>query len=307
MHQRTNGSHADVNLAPATFAQRLVAAGQVRGRLCVGIDPHPYLLQQWGLDDSADGVHYFTQACVEAFADTAALVKPQVAFFERFGSRGFAVLEDALEALRNTGCLTVADAKRGDIGSTMAGYAEAWLGESSPLRADSVTVSPYLGVGALQPVFDKAWETGRGVFVLAATSNPEAVTMQSYVSSTQSELNLAQFVVDECAALNDTQRGQTGDASASSTSKGPYGDIGVVVGATLRNPPELAQLHGPVLLPGVGAQGATAADVLRITASAPELGFANISRAVLSQGPNVAAMKQAVLDNAAAFMEDNSV
>ena len=129
------------NTQPVGFGERLVAAGQVRGRLCVGIDPHPYLLQQWGLEDTVDGLRRFSEACVEAFADTAALVKPQVAFYERFGSQGFAVLEDTLQYLREAGCLTVADAKRGDIGSTMAGYADAWLGESSPLRADAVTVS----------------------------------------------------------------------------------------------------------------------------------------------------------------------
>ena len=168
------------NTQPVGFGERLVAAGQVRGRLCVGIDPHPYLLQQWGLEDTVDGLRRFSEACVEAFADTAALVKPQVAFYERFGSQGFAVLEDTLQYLREAGCLTVADAKRGDIGSTMAGYADAWLGESSPLRADAVTVSPYLGVAALQPVFDLAAKTGRGVFVLAATSNPEAVQLQNF-------------------------------------------------------------------------------------------------------------------------------
>ena len=143
----------------------------------MGIDPHPHLLEAWGLTVDVDGLRTFTMTCVEAFADTAAMVKPQVAFFERFGSRGFAVLEDALAALREQGCLSLADAKRGDIGSTMAGYADAWLGESSPLRADAVTVSPYLGVGALNPVFDLAEATGRGVFVLAATSNPEAVAL----------------------------------------------------------------------------------------------------------------------------------
>ena len=161
------------------FGELLEAAGQARGRLCVGIDPHPYLLEKWGLEPTADGLRTFSMRCVEAFSDTAALVKPQVAFFERFGSQGFAVLEDVLASLREVGCLTVADAKRGDIGSTMAGYADAWLGDSSPLRADSVTVSPYLGVGALGPVFSKAEETGRGVFVLAATSNPEARAIQA--------------------------------------------------------------------------------------------------------------------------------
>ena len=271
----------------ASFGERAVAAGRERGRLCVGIDPHPHLLEAWGLTVDVDGLRTFTMTCVEAFADTAAMVKPQVAFFERFGSRGFAVLEDALAALREQGCLSLADAKRGDIGSTMAGYADAWLGESSPLRADAVTVSPYLGVGALNPVFDLAEATGRGVFVLAATSNPEAVALQSLSVDGRS---VAQRVVDELAERN------TAAGAA-------VGALGVVVGATLDTPPELDQLNGPVLLPGVGAQGATPDDVRTLTAAALELGFANVSRAILSHGPQVADLRESVISTAAEFRD----
>ncbi|WP_448855696.1 orotidine-5'-phosphate decarboxylase [Corynebacterium camporealensis] len=273
---------------PKGFGQRLLEAGQERGRLCVGIDPHPHLLQAWGLSNDAAGLREFSRICVEAFADTAALVKPQVAFFERYGSQGFAVLEETLEDLRSAGCLTVADAKRGDIGSTMAGYADAWLAEDSPLRADAVTVSPYLGVGALGPVFQVAKATGRGVFVLAATSNPEAIELQS--TKREDSRSIAQWIVDECAQYN-----------SALSDVGSVGNVGVVVGATLTQPPVLNQLHGPVLLPGVGAQGASAQDVEKITESAPELGFANVSRAVLNAGPNVADLQKAVRETAAEF------
>lgn len=273
-----------------SFGERLVAAGAERGRLCVGIDPHPHLLEAWGLSVDVEGLRTFTLRCVEAFAETAAVVKPQVAFFERFGSRGFAVLEEALAGLREQGCLSLADAKRGDIGSTMAGYAQAWLGEDSPLRSDAVTVSPYLGVGALSPVFDLAEDTGRGVFVLAATSNPEAVALQSLSVDGRS---VAQRVVDELAQRNASAVGPDTTVGA----------LGVVVGATLEAPPALDQLNGPVLLPGVGAQGATPADVRELTAAAPELGFANVSRAILSQGPNVSDLRKAVVDTAAEFRD----
>ncbi|KKO77643.1 MULTISPECIES: orotidine-5'-phosphate decarboxylase [Corynebacterium] len=273
-----------------SFGERLVAAGAERGRLCVGIDPHPHLLEAWGLSVDVDGLRTFTLRCVEAFGETAAVVKPQVAFFERFGSRGFAVLEEALAGLREQGCLSLADAKRGDIGSTMAGYAQAWLGEDSPLRSDAVTVSPYLGVGALSPVFDLAEETGRGVFVLAATSNPEAVALQSLSVDGRS---VAQRVVDELAQRNASAAGPDTTVGA----------LGVVVGATLEAPPALDQLNGPVLLPGVGAQGATPADVRELTAAAPELGFANVSRAILSQGPSVSDLRKAVVDTAAEFRD----
>ncbi|MER0000053.1 orotidine-5'-phosphate decarboxylase [Corynebacterium rhinophilum] len=276
--------------ATKSFGQRLVDAGRERGRLCVGIDPHPYLLEQWGLDNSPEGLRTFSMRCVEAFADSAALVKPQVAFFERFGAAGFAVLEETLAGLREAGCLTVADAKRGDIGSTMEGYGDAWLGETSPLRADSVTLSPYLGVGALGAAIATAQENNRGVFVLAATSNPEARAIQAVPAGTAD--SIAQAVVDECAAFN-----------ASEQEAGVAGSVGVVVGATVDNPPRLDSLNGPVLLPGVGAQGAGPAQVHAIVSECPQLGFANVSRAVLQRGPQVDDLRKAVIDTADQFRD----
>ncbi|MBM0261939.1 orotidine-5'-phosphate decarboxylase [Corynebacterium macginleyi] len=276
--------------ATNTFGQRLAAAGRERGRLCVGIDPHPYLLEQWGLDNSAEALRTFSLRCVDAFADTAALVKPQVAFFERFGAAGFAVLEETLACLREVGCLTVADAKRGDIGSTMEGYGDAWLGETSPLRADSVTLSPYLGVGALGTAIATAQENNRGVFVLAATSNPEARAIQAVPAGTAD--SIAQAVVDECAAFN-----------AAEKEAGVAGSVGVVVGATVDNPPRLDSLNGPVLLPGVGAQGAGPEQVHAIVSEYPQLGFANVSRAVLQRGPKVDDLRKAVIKTADQFRD----
>lgn len=271
-----------------TFGQRLLDAAAARGRLCVGIDPHASLLAAWGLGDNVAGLTEFSRRCVEAFADTAALVKPQVAFYERFGSAGFAVLEETLAALREAGCLTVADAKRGDIGSTMAGYAEAWLGEGSPLRADAVTVSPYLGVGALAPVLDLAEENGAGVFVLAATSNPEAAALQTLTDDRGR--TVAQQVVDACAERNAVHAG-----------RGRAGNVGVVVGATLTQAPDLSGLNGPVLMPGVGAQGGSPADVGRIAAGVGHLAFPNISRSVLTVGPEISDLRKAVREAAREF------
>lgn len=272
----------------ASFGARLVKAGEQRGRLCVGIDPHPHLLEAWGLDANVDGLRRFTETCVEAFADTAALVKPQVAFYEAYGSAGFVVLEEALAALRQAECLTVADAKRGDIGSTMAGYATAWLAEDSPLRADAVTVSPYLGFGSLSPVLDLAEEVGGGVFVLAATSNPEAAALQN--TTTSAGKTIAQGIVDACAERN------AAAAHDGGSGYGSVGSVGVVVGATLHDPPWLEDLNGPVLLPGVGAQGATMADAASIGGTQERYAFPNVSRAVLQAGPKVgeiqAAMRQ---------------
>ena len=216
---------------------------------------------------------------MDAFAGHVALVKPQVAFYEAFGSDGFAVLETTMAALRSAGTLVVADAKRGDIGSTMAGYAEAWLTPGSPLEADAVTLSPYLGFESLRPALDIAQKFGKGVFVLAATSNPEAATVQG--CRTEHGVTISQQIVDACAQEN-------------SAYQPAVGSVGVVVGATLATPPDLRKLHGPVLLPGVGAQGATAKDVKRITKDLVGLSFPSVSRGILSVGPKVSTLKKAV-------------
>ena len=269
--------HSDT--ASGTFGEKLRVAGEWHGRLCVGIDPHKSLLESWGFENNVEGLAAFSAICVDAFAGHVALVKPQVAFYEAFGSEGFAVLESTMMALRSAGTLVVADAKRGDIGSTMAGYAEAWLTPGSPLEADAVTLSPYLGFESLRPALDIAQKFGKGVFVLAATSNPEAGTVQG--CRTEQGVTVSQQIVDACAQENRAYHPAVGS-------------VGVVVGATLATPPDLRKLHGPVLLPGVGAQGATAEDVKQITKDLAGLSFPSVSRGILSVGPEVSTLKKAV-------------
>ncbi|MEN3224404.1 orotidine-5'-phosphate decarboxylase [Mycolicibacterium porcinum] len=260
------------------FGQRLTAAVSERGPLCPGIDPHPELLRAWGLSADADGLAAFSDICVTAFAGFA-MVKPQVAFFEAYGSAGFAVLERTMAALREAGVLVLADAKRGDIGSTMAAYAVAWAGDS-PLAADAVTASPYLGFGSLQPLLDTAAAHGRGVFVLAATSNPEGASVQRAMAGSRT---VAQSVVDDVASVN---------RSAANQAAGPStGSVGVVVGATVTDLPDLSALGGPVLVPGVGAQGGRA-DALGGFGGA-RLVLPTVSREVLRAGPAVADLRAA--------------
>ena len=268
-------------MAAQTFSQRLVAAGQEHGRLCVGIDPHAVLLEQWGLDNTVEGLRAFSETCVEAFAGHAAVVKPQVAFFERFGAVGFAVLENTLARLRESGTLVIADAKRGDIGSTMAGYASAWLAPGAPLETDALTVTPYLGVGSLDPAIELAAQHGKGVFVMAANSNPEAVALQT---GTIDGKMLSQRMVDECAQYNRADDPEY------------IGHVGVVVGATVQTPPVLDGLNAPVLMPGVGAQGATMADAEAIAGEIGHLVFPSVSRSVLTAGPDVAELRKRVAD-----------
>jgi orotidine-5'-phosphate decarboxylase len=262
-----------------TFGKRLSAALDARGSLCVGIDPHAALLSSWGLPDDAAGLARFAETCVGAFADRAAVVKPQSAFFERFGAAGIAVLERTIAQLREAGALVLLDVKRGDIGSTMAAYAEAYLAPSAPLAADAITVSPYLGVGALQPVFDLVRAHGVGAFVLAATSNPEAPQLQHASTSTSS--TVAQTVIDELAARN---------AGAD-----PVGSLGVVVGATVApGTVDVSALRGPILAPGIGAQGGTPDDVRRVFGVALPYVLPAVSREVLRHGPDPVTLRDAV-------------
>jgi orotidine-5'-phosphate decarboxylase len=259
----------------STFGRRLADAVSRRGPLCPGIDPHKELLQAWGLSGDADGLAAFCDVCVAAFSDFA-VVKPQVAFFEVFGAKGMAVLENTIGALQAEGVLVLADAKRGDIGSTMAAYADAWVGDS-PLAADAVTVSPYLGFGSLQPVLDTARRHDRGVFVLAATSNPEGVGVQRAKTDGGT---VAQTIVDAAAEANRL------------CAPAP-GSVGVVVGATLSDPPDLSALGGPVLVPGVGAQGGRPEALRGFGGAAPGLLLPAVSRDILRAGPDEAAVRAA--------------
>ncbi|WP_262104639.1 orotidine-5'-phosphate decarboxylase [Arthrobacter sp. Marseille-P9274] len=266
------------------FGARLQAAMAARGPLCVGIDPHPGLLHAWGLDDDAGGLERFSLTVLEAVGEVAAAVKPQVALFERHGSRGLAALEKVLAAAAGAEVLTIADAKRGDIGSTMAAYAEAWLADGSSLAADAVTLSPYLGYESLRPALDLAEQTGRGVFVLALTSNPEGASVQ-HVGG---EDSVARRIVRAAAADN-----------AAARDSGELGSVGLVVGATVGDAParlglDLAGLNGPVLAPGLGAQGATGADLRRSFGSAFGRVLGTSSRDILKAGPEAAALRDAV-------------
>lgn len=261
------------------FGSRLARAAGEHGPLCVGIDPHPGLLADWGLNDDASGVERFALSVVEALAGRVAMVKPQVALFERHGSAGMAALERTLAACAQAGLLSLADAKRGDIGSTMAAYADAWLRDGSPLAADALTLSPYLGFGSLRPALDAARETGRGVFVLGLTSNPEGASVQ-HVGGTAS---VARGIVEAAAAEN---RGAA------------LGSTGLVIGATV-GPAlqelgiDLAASHAPILAPGLGAQGATAADLRTTFGQVRDQLIPTSSRDILRHGPDIRSLRQA--------------
>ncbi|MBD7950790.1 orotidine-5'-phosphate decarboxylase [Oerskovia sp. Sa4CUA1] len=255
------------------------------GPLCVGIDPHPGLLAAWGLPDDATGLREFGLRVVDAVGGQVAALKPQSALFERHGSRGVAALEEVLAAAAAAGAsgtLTIVDAKRGDIGSTMAGYADAYLRDGSPLAGDALTVSPYLGFGSLTPAVEAALETGRGLFVLCLTSNPEGAQVQHARTGAGVDVrSVAARIAAEAAALNEGIE--------------PLGSIGLVVGATIgdaaRNTGvDLPAVNGPLLAPGVGAQGAGAAELAAVFGDARRQVLASSSRGVLAAGPDAGAL-----------------
>jgi orotidine-5'-phosphate decarboxylase len=262
------------------FGERLDRAVDARGPACVGIDPHPGLLESWGLSDDVDGLARFAESCVAAYSDSAAVVKPQSAFFEAYGSRGIAVLERTIAELRAAGVIVLLDVKRGDIGTTMAAYARAYLDPSSSLVSDAITVSPYLGVGSLDPAFELAAAHGAGVFVLAQTSNPEGPQVQ--LASAADGRPVGQVVVDELARRN--------------AGHGSLGPFGAVVGATIQaGDVNYDGLGGPILAPGVGAQGGTPETVRTIFGSSLRGVLPSVSREVLRHGPDVSALRSAVL------------
>ena len=281
-------THTTTSASPG-FGDRLYAAMREHGPVCVGIDPHASLLSSWGLTDDAHGVREFSLRVIDALGGRVAAFKPQSAFFERHGSRGVAVLEEVIAACREVGSLSIVDAKRGDIGSTMDGYAQAYLSDSSPLAGDAVTLSPYLGVGSLAPALELARRTGRGVFVLALTSNPEGASVQHARGA--SGACVAGDVVSQLAEFN------------AHCDKLHLGPAGIVVGATVGDAIErlgldLPALRGAFLAPGVGAQGAGAAQVRQVFAGVEDAVLASSSRAILSAGPSMSALRQAYLATA---------
>jgi orotidine-5'-phosphate decarboxylase len=269
-----------------TFGVRLQERLRELGPLCVGVDPSSEVLTRWGRPDTVEGLEFCSLAVLEAVTGVAAVLKPQVAFFERFGSAGYRVLERFIKEAHDADFLVVADAKRGDVNSTNEGYAQAWLRDESPLAVDALTVNPYLGVGALQSLFAAATASGRGVFVVAATSNPEGRSLQE--ARTFEQERVQEMVLRNVAELNQREGG--------------LGSLGVVLGATREAPTfDLSSLHGPYLVPGLGAQGAGAIDVARLFERCEQgTVLVNVARAILFAGPE----RRGLLDAAQRWRDD---
>lgn len=256
---------------PSSFGERLVKTFATSGQLCVGMDPSVEQLKQWGLAETAAGVEQFCIQIIDNCVGEIGLMKSQVSFFEQFGSEGFAALERVLVRASEAGLIVIADAKRGDIGSTMDGYARAWLSTEGPFVADAVTVSPFLGAESLDPTITFASSNSKGVFILAATSNPEAKVLQSSISENQR--SVASNVSSYATGFN----------------KESLGSVGLVIGAQANlidmdiDPKKL--IHTPILAPGFGAQGAKLSNARSIFGDLAGVTIFSVSRSVAGESP----------------------
>lgn len=264
-------------LLPRSFGRKLFDAFESRGQLCVGVDAHASLLEHWGLDDDVNGLDYFANSVIDVAGGQVGIVKPQVSFFERHGSAGFAVLERITHRAKDAGLVVIADAKRGDIGSTMDTYLEAWLGQEAHFYADTLTVSPYLGFETSTALMGPHLENGKGLTVLVATSNPEGASVQTARSETGE--SIAADIWNKLEQLN----------RISAAPGDRFGSFAAVLGATLqfkRFGLELEQtgVKTPILAPGFGAQGAELRDIRLIFGEASGQVIASVSRSVLRVG-----------------------
>lgn len=259
-----------------SFGFRLQQSVAEHGRLVAGIDPHASLLEAWGLPDTPRGLREFSRIVLAAVAGRVAAIKPQSAFFERHGSAGVAVLEELLESAREAQVLSILDVKRGDIGSTMAAYADAHLRPGAPLEADAITVSPFLGAGSLDPAAQLAIEHGKGLFLLALTSNPDGPQVQHALTA-----------ADTPVAREIARHAETLGAAA----PGEWSSIGLVVGATVgdsyrRLGLDRAAPSAPLLAPGFGAQGAGPAQMSEVFGESAGHVLVSLSRGLLGAGPD---------------------
>jgi orotidine-5'-phosphate decarboxylase len=271
-----------------SFARRFAAIRAAQGPLTFGLDPSADLLAAWGLGDTADGLDRFADIVLEAATGPVGLVKPQSAFYERHGWRGVRTLQRLITGARTAGLLVILDIKRGDVGSTNDAYAEAYLGKGAPLAADAITVHPYLGLGAMGTFVSRAEESGSCLLVVTRSSNPEGRSLQA--ARTHQGSTVEQDLLLQIGALN------------AQLAPGEIGPVGAVIGPTHMQPVlDLAAANCLFLAPGIGAQGATPADVATVFAACPDRVMPSASRSLLLAGPDVSRLRDKIAALASEF------
>lgn len=233
------------------FASRLTQGVRQFGPLCVGIDPHPGMVPALFGGDTARGLENWGRSLVEVAAGKVAVIKPQVGFFERLGPGGLAALAAITRAAREAGLIVLMDAKRGDIGSTAEGYAEAYLSPGAFFEADAVTVNPYMGLDTLEPFAKRAEAAGKGIVVLVRTSNPGAADFQMLDTGGKP---LFMRVAEALQPLTERLMSPCG-----------WSNLMMVVGATAPEEARRVRAAAPqalFLVPGYGAQGGAPGDAM---------------------------------------------
>lgn len=268
-----------------SFPQRFLELAEARSPFCLGIDPTPQLLKAWNLPHSAEGLATMCEIVATAAEDRLAIVKPQLAFFERFGSKGVRVVETLIDAFHERGTLVLVDGKRGDIGSTVEAYAQAYLGPASAFRADAMTTHAYLGFGSLKPLLTHAVNAGAGVFVVVRSSNVEGTALQTAVLKDDGR-TVADSLADLITEFNEETNGSE------------IGPVGAVVGATIESEllPTLERLPKSLILaPGIGHQGATYEDLRKRFDRHAARAIPSSSRAVLDHGPDIEQLRSEII------------
>jgi orotidine-5'-phosphate decarboxylase len=282
-------NNGKLTAAPATasFADRFAVARRAHSPLVFGLDPAAELLDAWGLGDSADGLDRFADIVLAAAVGRVGLVKPQSAFYERHGWRGIRTLQRLVSSARAAGLLVILDIKRGDVGSTNDAYAEAYLGKGAPLAADAITVHPYLGLAAMSTFVSRAEQSGSCLLVVTRSSNAEGRAVQAAATA---GVSVEQQLLVNIGALN------------ARLAPGRIGPVGAVVGPARLDPElDLAAANCLYLAPGVGAQGATPADVAAVFARCADRVMPSASRSLLIAGPDVSRLQDALSALAAEF------
>lgn len=268
-----------------SFGQRFLQLADSRSPFCLGIDPTPQLLKAWDQAHTAEGLAQMCEIVAAAAEDLLAIVKPQIAFFERFGSRGIQILERLIDSFHERGTLVLIDCKRGDIGSTVEAYAQAYLGPASAFRADAMTAHAYLGFGSLKPLLTHAVDVGAGVFVVVRSSNVEGTPLQTAVLPNDGR-TVADSLADMITGFNEQ------------TSGSEIGPVGAVIGATIEGDllPTLDRLPTSLILaPGIGYQGATFEDLRKRFGPHAARAIPSSSRAVLDRGPDVHQLRSEII------------
>lgn len=270
-----------------TFGERLDSTVKHFGPLCVGIDPHRTLLQDWGYSVSAEGAELFSMRLLQATGGKAGVVKFQSSMFERYGSKGYEALERVLYAARQMGVITIIDNMRGGLPTTISALADAYFHEDSPLLADAITLLPYYGARSLRGLINEALEYQRGVFIASLTSNVEGANLQT---SIRQHGDFAGKTVAYGIASTVQQFNENCET---------LGSVGLLIGATSGSWLERSGLNprtftGPILAPGYGWQGAQASDLKNLFAGTQGNVLVPVSRFIAVHGPNIADLSAAI-------------